>query len=67
MTLAMLGFDSPSEAIGQRFYDMREEDISRELIIVGVVPTQNILGLFNQEKPWIFAYSPNAMRMASEK
>ena len=37
----------------------------RELIIVGVLPTQNILGLFNQEKPWVFSYSPTALRAGS--
>ncbi|MEE4216999.1 MAG: FtsX-like permease family protein [Xanthomonadales bacterium] len=59
MTLSMLGFSSPAEAIGQRFYDMGDEDSSRELIIVGVVPTQNILGLYNKEKPWVFFQQRN--------
>ena len=30
-----------------------------------MVPTQNILGLFNQDKPWIFSYSATALRTAS--
>ncbi|MDJ0905689.1 MAG: FtsX-like permease family protein, partial [Woeseiaceae bacterium] len=69
LTLARMGIDSPQEAINQRLYrnvdDPENAGALRELIIVGVVPTQNILGLFNQEKPWIFSYSPNAMRVAS--
>ncbi len=71
LTLARMGIDNPQDAINQRLYrnvsDENAEDAGplRELVIVGVVPTQNILGLFNQEKPWIFSYSPNAMRVAS--
>ena len=64
-----MGIDNPQDAINQRLYrnveDPENAGALRELIIVGVVPTQNILGLFNQEKPWVFAYSPNAMRVAS--
>ena len=69
LTLARMGIDNPDDAINQRLYrnveDPEDAGALRELIIVGVVPTQNILGLFNQEKPWVFSYSPNAMRMAS--
>ncbi|MBT8106740.1 MAG: ABC transporter permease, partial [Gammaproteobacteria bacterium] len=69
LTLARMGIDNPDEAINQRLYrnveDPEDAGALRELIIVGVVPTQNILGLFNQEKPWVFSYSPNAMRIAS--
>ncbi len=59
MTLSMLGFGSPAEAVGKRFYDVAEEGRSRELIIAGVVPTQNILGLYNKEKPWVFSQQRN--------
>ena len=31
----------------------------RELVIVGVVPTQNILGLHHKPKPWVFIYQSN--------
>ncbi|MDJ0812319.1 MAG: ABC transporter permease [Woeseiaceae bacterium] len=69
LTLARMGIDNPQDAINQRLFrnvgDDEDAGPLRELIIVGVVPTQNILGLFNEEKPWIFAYSPNAMRIAS--
>jgi len=65
LTLARMGIDSPEEAINRRLYRNGEEDTLRELVIVGVLPTQNILGLFNQEKPWVFSYSPAAMRVAS--
>jgi putative ABC transport system permease protein len=65
LTLARMGIDNPDDAINQRLYRNSEEGTLREAVIVGVVPTQNILGLFNQEKPWVFNYSPTAVRIAS--
>lgn len=65
LTLARMGIDNPDDAINQRLYRNSEEGTLREAVIVGVVPTQNILGLFNQEKPWVFNYSPTAIRIAS--
>ena len=59
MTLAQLGLGSPAEAINQRFYDLDTENSLRELVIVGVVPTQNILGLHHKPKPWVFIYQSN--------
>ena len=64
LTLARLGISSPEEAINRRFYDLNEDDALQELVIVGVVPTQNILGLFNAEKPWVFYRHAN-MRIGS--
>ena len=29
-----------------------------EFVIVGVAPTQNITGLFNAEKPWMYLWPP---------
>ena len=69
MTLEQLGIASPEDAINQRFYNIEaddaDEDPLRELVIVGVVPTQNITGLFNQEKPWFYTYQPESFRVAS--
>ena len=72
MVLEQLGIASPEDAINQRFYSIdgdevegEEGDPLRELVIVGVVPTQNITGLFNQEKPWFYTYQPEAFRTAS--
>jgi len=65
MALDQLGIASPQEAINQRFYDLDDDDQLRELVIVGVVPTQNIVGLFNSEKPWFYTYQPEAFRVAS--
>lgn len=65
MMLTRLGIESPEAAINQSFYRSSDESSLRELVIVGVVPTQNILGLFNQEKPWVFSYSKTSMRTAS--
>jgi len=60
LTLDMLGIRSPAEAINKRFYDLNEDNSLREMVIVGVVPTQNILGVFNKEKPWVYFYRDNA-------
>ncbi len=65
LTLEKLGFASPEGAINQRFFNLDEEDSLREHIIVGVVPTQNIVGLFNSEKPWMFYISPDSFRIGS--
>ena len=65
LTLARLGIASPQEAINQRFYDLDEDELLKEYVIAGVVPTQNILGLFNSEKPWVFSYSPDDVRIGS--
>jgi putative ABC transport system permease protein len=65
LALEKLGIASPQEAIHQRFYDLDEDDTIREFVIVGVVPTQNITGLFNSEKPWMFRYQPRSFRTGS--
>jgi len=67
LVLEQLGIASPEDAINQRFYDLDddEEERLREIVIVGVVPTQNITGLFNQEKPWFYTYQPETFRVAS--
>ena len=65
LALEKLGFASPEEAINQRFYDLDEDDAVKEFVIVGVVPTQNIVGLFNELKPWIYWYDDRYLRVAS--
>ena len=65
MTLAQMGIDRPIDAINQRLYSLDEESTMREYVIVGVVPTQNIVGLFNEEKAWFFQYSPSSLRVGS--
>jgi len=65
LTLEQMGIESPQQAINQRMYRNAEDETLRELIIVGVVPTQNILGLFNDEKPWVFMYAPSRTSVAS--
>jgi putative ABC transport system permease protein len=55
LVLDHLGIASPEQAIGQPMFDMNEGDPIKEYIIVGVVPTQNINGLSNQEVPWMFS------------
>lgn len=63
--LERFGFGTPQEAINQSFFTTGEDRTLRELVIVGVVPTQNILGLFNQDKPFVFSYSERSLRVAS--
>lgn len=65
LTLARMGIGNPEDAINQRLYRNAEEGPLRELVIVGVLPTQNILGLFNEEKPWVFSYAAPSMSTAS--
>ena len=65
LALEKLGISSAQDAIGQRFYSLREDEDAREFLIVGVVPTQNIVGLFNPERPWLFVYSDEFLRVGS--
>jgi putative ABC transport system permease protein len=65
MSAAKMGFDKPIDALNQRLYSTYEEATVREYVIVGVIPTRNIVGFFNEEKPWIFQYSPDSLRIAS--
>jgi putative ABC transport system permease protein len=65
MALDKLGIVNPADAINHRFYNIDEEGALRDHIIVGVVPTQNIVGLFNPEKPWMYYMSAESMRVGS--
>jgi putative ABC transport system permease protein len=65
LALERLGIASPQDAINTRFYNLGEDQTLREHIIVGVVPTQNIVGLFNSEKPWMFYIGPRSLRIGS--
>ncbi len=60
-----LQFGTPADAINQRFYRLDDDGNSTEFIVVGVVPTQNIVGLFNEVKPWMFTYNPENLRIGS--
>jgi putative ABC transport system permease protein len=63
--LEALQIASASDAINKRFYLLNDDGPNTEFVIVGVLPTQNIIGLFNQEKPWMFLYRPESMRIGS--
>ena len=66
MALDRLGISSPAEAINKRFYNFSEENGAvPEFVIVGVAPTQNITGLFNADKPWMYLYDPDVVRIGS--
>jgi len=64
MLVDQLGFDSPEDAINQRIFEISDEN-PMELVIVGVVPTQNIVGMFAPNKPWIYINMPEAYETAS--
>jgi putative ABC transport system permease protein len=66
MMLEKLGIATPTEAINSRFYNISEERGSLpEYVVVGVAPTQNITGLFNADKPWMYQWDPGNIRVAS--
>jgi putative ABC transport system permease protein len=65
MALPLLGVERAADALNKRFYDLNEGEVETEYIVAGVVPTQNIVGLFNKEKPWMYIYSPGALRIGS--
>ena len=65
LAMTNLQFGTPNDAINQRFYRLDEDGNSTEYIVVGVVPTQNIVGLFNEVKPWMFSYDPSTLRVGS--
>jgi putative ABC transport system permease protein len=44
---------------------LRDEGINTEFVVVGVVPTQNIVGLFNEVKPFMFEYDSDTLRIGS--
>jgi putative ABC transport system permease protein len=66
MALEKLGISTPAEAIGKSFFNYDEETGPiPEFVIVGVAPTQNITGLFNADKPWMYIYDPSRFRIGS--
>jgi len=66
LALDKLQIATPEEAINHRFYNLSEENGSvPEFVIVGVAPTQNITGLFNAEKAWMYYYRPEFLRVGS--
>lgn len=65
LALPQLGVDRPIDALNKRFYRLDDEATTREFIVVGVVPTQNIVGLFNKEKAWVYQYVPESLRIGS--
>lgn len=65
LAVQTLQFGTPDDAINQRFYRLDDDGNATEYIVVGVVPTQNIVGLFNEVKPWMFFYDPEGFRIGS--
>jgi len=66
LALEKFGIATPADAINKRFYNFSEENGSvPEYVIVGVAPTQNITGLFNAERAWMYIYRPDFLRIGS--
>ncbi|MDJ0748419.1 MAG: ABC transporter permease [Woeseiaceae bacterium] len=66
LLLEKLGIATPAEAIGQSFYNIDDEGGAiPEYVIVGVVPTQNITGLFNSTKAYMYFYDESWLRIGS--
>ena len=58
LAVHQLGFGSPTEALGQVYYDFPDERETRTYTVVGVVPDQNFQGFHNQIKPTVFYMAP---------
>ena len=61
LAVSKFGFSSAEDALGKTFYDdndTQEGETSTLYTIVGVVPDQNILGMHNSIKPWVFYVWP---------
>lgn len=65
LALTRLGFASAADAINKIFYDFSKERETRAYTIVGVMPDQNFLGLFNKIKPIVFWVVPKNYRIGS--
>ncbi|WOH39045.1 FtsX-like permease family protein [Thalassotalea fonticola] len=58
-----LGFATPDDAVGETFWgEQGEETESFQYDIVGVMEDQNLLGLHNKMKAWIFINNPEPHR-----
>ncbi|MDJ0758887.1 MAG: ABC transporter permease [Woeseiaceae bacterium] len=65
MFLEQQGISSPEAGLNQRFFEAYSDEEYREYIVVGVLPTQNFVGMLNPDKPWMYFYDPRSLRMAS--
>ncbi len=65
LVLPLLGVGKPIDALNKRFYGLTDEGVDVEYVVVGVVPTQNIVGLFNEKKAFVYQYEPESLRIGS--
>jgi putative ABC transport system permease protein len=59
LLITKLGYNSSDEAIGKTFWGDRGEQEAYQYTIIGVMADQNMLGLHNKVKAWIFRISPD--------
>ncbi len=58
-----LGFENASGALGETFWgEAGEKTEAYQYTIIGVMEDQNLLGLHNDIKPWVFYISPEPHR-----
>jgi len=65
LALTRFGFASAENALKKNFFDFPTEREARVYTIVGVMPDQNFLGLFNKIKPIVFIVRPEQFRIGS--
>lgn len=64
MLMRRLGFASPSEAVGETFFDPHDETEPYQFIIIGVMANRNILGLHNNMRPFLLRMSDHMGHMS---
>ena len=63
LLVKQLGYTEATQAVGSVFWSERGEELeARQYRIIGVMEDQNLLGLHNKIKPWIFVNSPQTHR-----
>lgn len=65
LALAELGLGSPEDALGEVFYQTREDAAARAFTVVGVLPDQNFQGFHNKIKPTMFYLNPQELNFGS--
>jgi len=66
-TVKTLGWASPEEAVGQSFYGIRGDGNTRTFVVVGVTEDVLIQGFHNEQKPFVYYYSPEEFIAAMVK
>ena len=60
LLITKLGYKSSNEAIGQTFWGEKGDVEAYQYNIIGVMADQNLLGLHNKVKAWVFRIAPDS-------